>query len=33
MLIGKGHESYQEINGVKHDFDERKVVADVLAKN
>ncbi|MBE5934913.1 MAG: UDP-N-acetylmuramoyl-L-alanyl-D-glutamate--2,6-diaminopimelate ligase [Lachnospiraceae bacterium] len=32
MLIGKGHESYQEINGVKHDFDERKVVADVLAK-
>ncbi len=33
MLIGKGHESYQEINGVKYDFDERKVVADVLAKN
>ena len=33
MLIGKGHESYQEINGVKHDFDERKVVADVLAGN
>ena len=32
MLIGKGHESYQEINGVKYDFDERKVVKDILEK-
>lgn len=28
MLIGKGHETYQEINGVKHPFDERDVVKD-----
>lgn len=30
ILAGKGHESYQEINGVKHDFDERDVVKEIL---
>ena len=31
-LIGKGHEEYQEIQGVKHFFSEEQVVADYLAK-
>ena len=26
ILAGKGHEPYQEINGVKHDYDERIIV-------
>ena len=26
VLAGKGHETYQEIMGVKHPFDEKKVV-------
>ncbi len=30
VLAGKGHETYQEINGVKHHLDEREVVADYL---
>ena len=29
-LIGKGHEDYQEIKGVKYHFDEREVIADIL---
>ena len=32
VLAGKGHETYQEINGVKHHLDEREVVADHLAE-
>lgn len=30
LLAGKGHETYQEICGVKHDFDEKIVVAEIL---
>ncbi|MFA5676082.1 MAG: UDP-N-acetylmuramoyl-L-alanyl-D-glutamate--2,6-diaminopimelate ligase [Christensenellales bacterium] len=30
VLAGKGHETYQEIKGVKHPFDEKIVVAEVL---
>jgi UDP-N-acetylmuramoyl-L-alanyl-D-glutamate--2,6-diaminopimelate ligase len=26
VVAGKGHETYQEIQGVKHDFDDRKVL-------
>ena len=34
VLCGKGHETYQEINHVKHHMDEREIVADYLkAKN
>ena len=33
VLAGKGHEPYQEINGVKYDFDEREIVKDIIAKN
>ena len=31
VLAGKGHETYQEINGVKHHLDEREVVAAYLS--
>ena len=31
VLAGKGHETYQEIHGVKHHLDEREVVAEHLA--
>lgn len=30
VLAGKGHEAYQEINGVKYNFDERDVISDIL---
>ncbi len=30
VLLGKGHEDYQEIKGVKYHFDEREAVAEVL---
>ena len=30
VLAGKGHEDYQEIAGVKHHFDEREVIAEIL---
>lgn len=33
VLCGKGHETYQEINHVKHHLDEREVVAQVLAQS
>jgi len=32
VLAGKGHETYQEICGVKHHLDEREVVAALLAE-
>jgi UDP-N-acetylmuramoyl-L-alanyl-D-glutamate--2,6-diaminopimelate ligase len=28
LIIGKGHQCYEEINGVRHPFDEREVVAE-----
>ena len=31
VLAGKGHEDYQEISGVKHPMDERKIIADIMA--
>lgn len=31
VLMGKGHETYQEINHVKHHMDEREIVADYFA--
>ena len=30
VLAGKGHESYQEINGEKYPFDERIIVNDII---
>ena len=32
VLAGKGHETYQEIHGVKHHMDEREIVAEYLEK-
>ena len=32
VLAGKGHEPYQEINGVKYPFDERIIVNDIIAE-
>ena len=32
VLAGKGHETYQEICGVKHHMDEREIVAEHLAE-
>ena len=32
VLAGKGHETYQEIRGVKRPFDEKVVVRDLLAE-
>lgn len=30
LIAGKGHETYQEINGVRHDFDDRRVAAGFI---
>ena len=32
VLAGKGHETYQEIKGVKHHFDEKQIVKELLAE-
>ena len=32
VLMGKGHETYQEINHVKHHMDEREIVAEYFKK-
>ncbi|MEO5943866.1 MAG: UDP-N-acetylmuramoyl-L-alanyl-D-glutamate--2,6-diaminopimelate ligase [Ferruginibacter sp.] len=30
LIAGKGHEKYQDINGVKHDFDDKKVLEEMF---
>ena len=30
LIAGKGHETYQEINGVKYDFDDLEIVTELL---
>ena len=32
LIAGKGHETYQEVNGVKSDFDDLKIVTEFLKK-
>ena len=32
LIAGKGHETYQEIKGVKYDFDDMKIVNELLKK-
>ena len=32
LVAGKGHENYQEINGVKHHFDDRETIKDLFAQ-
>lgn len=31
LIAGKGHETYQEIRGVKHDFDDRQVLREAFS--
>lgn len=30
LIAGKGHETYQEINGIKHPFDDLQIVTEIL---
>ena len=32
LVAGKGHEDYQEIEGVKHHFDDAEVVKELLTQ-
>ena len=31
LIAGKGHENYQEINGVRHHFDDMETVKELLS--
>ena len=30
LVAGKGHEKYQEINGVKHHFDDKEIITEII---
>ena len=30
LILGKGHEDYQEINGIRYDFDERVIIKEII---
>lgn len=32
LIAGKGHEPYQEVNGVRHHFDDREVASELLSR-
>ena len=32
LIAGKGHEDYQEVKGVKHHFDDREEVRNIIAQ-
>jgi len=32
LVAGKGHEKYQDIKGVKHDFDDMQTVVELFKK-
>ena len=32
LIAGKGHETYQEIKGVRHDFDDMQIVKEILGQ-
>jgi UDP-N-acetylmuramoyl-L-alanyl-D-glutamate--2,6-diaminopimelate ligase len=32
LVAGKGHETYQEIKGVRYDFDDKKVILELIQK-
>jgi len=33
LVAGKGHETYQEINGVKHHFDDKEIINEIFENN
>ncbi|BDD09790.1 UDP-N-acetylmuramoyl-L-alanyl-D-glutamate--2,6-diaminopimelate ligase [Fulvitalea axinellae] len=33
LVAGKGHETYQEVNGVRYDFDDRKVLGETFGES
>ncbi len=33
LIAGKGHEEYQEVNGIKHFFSDQQIVKDILSKD
>lgn len=33
LVAGKGHETYQEVNGVRHHFDDKEVLIEILNQN
>lgn len=33
LIAGKGHEDYQEIKGVKHHFDDREIITEIIKNN
>jgi UDP-N-acetylmuramoyl-L-alanyl-D-glutamate--2,6-diaminopimelate ligase len=33
LVAGKGHETYQEINGIRHPFDDREILSEFLNTN
>ena len=33
LIAGKGHEKYQEIKGVKHPFDDKEIIAELMDTN
>lgn len=32
LIAGKGHETYQEVNGVRHDFDDREIAREAIRR-
>jgi UDP-N-acetylmuramoyl-L-alanyl-D-glutamate--2,6-diaminopimelate ligase len=30
LIAGKGHETYQEVNGVRHHFDDREIIKEIF---
>ncbi|MGZ5243159.1 MAG: glutamate ligase domain-containing protein, partial [Bacteroidia bacterium] len=32
LIAGKGHEKYQEIKGVRYDFDDKQVLTEILTE-
>ena len=30
LIAGKGHEKYQEINGVKYPFDDKQIFSEIM---
>lgn len=33
LLLGKGHETYQDKNGIRVHYDEREVINSIINKN